>query len=152
MRSWPRQLARISINTGGQFSFWQVVSELQSNTCAHCSCPVSVQFWRRAAVAAAATSSYAWTISWLGFGLSDQLLLMRYLSGKVCYPLFGYLARVCFRSDSLSRLRCSEGGSGLWLGDKGIFNGKTSTSTYILTGYGPTPPSFSLNAGRKHSR
>jgi hypothetical protein len=34
----------------------------------------------------------AWTISWLGFGLSDQLLLMRYPWGKVRYPLFGYLA------------------------------------------------------------
>jgi hypothetical protein len=45
-----------------------------------------------------------------------------------------------------------EGGFGLWLGDKGIVNGKTSTSTYILTGYGPTPPSFSLTVGRKHSR
>jgi hypothetical protein len=33
----------------------------------------------------------------------------------------------------MSRLRCSEGGFGLWLGDKGIANGKTSTSTYILT-------------------
>jgi hypothetical protein len=38
------------------------------------------------------------------------------------------------------------------LGDnRDIVNGKTSTSTYILTGYGPTPPSFSLTAGRKHS-
>jgi transposase InsO family protein len=27
----------------------------------------------------------------------------------------------------LSKLRCSEGGFGLWLGDKGIVNGKTST-------------------------
>jgi hypothetical protein len=27
----------------------------------------------------------------------------------------------------MSRLRCSEGGFGLWLGDKGIVNGKTST-------------------------
>jgi hypothetical protein len=34
----------------------------------------------------------------------------------------------------MSRLRCSEGGFGLWLGEKGIFNGKMSTSTYILTG------------------
>jgi hypothetical protein len=47
---------------------------------------------RRAAVAAAAASSLAWTISWLGFGLSDQLLLVRYPWGKVRYPLFGYLA------------------------------------------------------------
>jgi hypothetical protein len=44
-----------------------------------------------------------------------------------------------------------EGGFGLWLGDKGIVNGKTSTSTYILIGYGPTPPSFSLTTGRKHN-
>ena len=51
----------------------------------------------------------------------------------------------------MSRLRCSKSGFGLWLGDKRIFNGKTSTSTYILTGYEPTPPSFSLTAGRKHS-
>jgi hypothetical protein len=44
--------------------------------------------------AAAAASSYvlAWNISWLGFGLSDQLLLVRYPWGKVRYPLFGYLA------------------------------------------------------------
>ena len=42
-------------------------------------------------VAAATASSYAWTISWIGFGLSDQLLLMRYPWGKVRYPLFGYL-------------------------------------------------------------
>jgi hypothetical protein len=37
------------------------------------------------------------------------------------------------------------------LGGKGIVNGKMSTSTYILTSYGPTTPSFSLAAGRKHS-
>jgi hypothetical protein len=49
---------------------------------------------RRVVIAAAAASSsrLAWTISWLGFGLSDQLLLMRYPWGKVRYPLFGYLA------------------------------------------------------------
>jgi hypothetical protein len=41
---------------------------------------------------------------------------------------------------SLSRSRCSEGGFGLWLGDKGIVNGKTSTILHILIGYGPTPP------------
>jgi hypothetical protein len=37
-------------------------------------------------------ADHAWTISWLGFGLSDQLLLVHYPWGKVCYPLFGYLA------------------------------------------------------------
>jgi hypothetical protein len=30
-----------------------------------------------------ARSVLAWTISWLGFGLSDQLLLVRYPWGKV---------------------------------------------------------------------
>ena len=37
-------------------------------------------------------SMLAWTISWLGFGLSDQPFVMRYPWGKVRYPLFGYLA------------------------------------------------------------
>jgi hypothetical protein len=94
MRSRPRQLARITINTGGQSSFWQAVSELQSSTCAHCSAQFCAQVWRRVAIAAAAASRsrLAWTISWLGFGLSDQLLLVRYPWGKVRYPLFGYLA------------------------------------------------------------
>jgi hypothetical protein len=41
--------------------------------CAHCSCPFYAQVWRRVVGAAAAARSYilAWTISWLGFGLSD---------------------------------------------------------------------------------
>jgi hypothetical protein len=57
-------------------------------------CPVLCTGLRRADGAAVVASSYilAWNISWLGFGLSDQLLLMRYPLGKVCYPLFGYLA------------------------------------------------------------
>jgi uncharacterized membrane protein YoaK (UPF0700 family) len=29
---------------------------------------------------------------------------------------------------------------------------KQTQSFHILTGYGPTPPSFILNIGRKHSR
>ena len=33
---------------------------------------------------------------------------------------------------SLSRSRCSEGGFGLWLGDKGIVNAKMSTNLLIL--------------------
>jgi hypothetical protein len=51
----------------------------------------------------------------------------------------------------MSRLRCSKGGFCLWLGDNSIINGKTSKIFHILTGYGPTPPSFSLTVGRKHS-
>jgi hypothetical protein len=95
MRSRPRQLARISINTGGQSSFWQAFSELQSNTCAHCSCLVCVQVWRRAAVAAAATRKFRF---WLGLSLGygfDYLsssCLVCYPWRKVHYPLFGYLA------------------------------------------------------------
>jgi hypothetical protein len=52
------------------------------------------QVWRRDAIVAVATSRsrLAWTISWLGFGLSDHLLLVHYPWGKVCYPLFGYIA------------------------------------------------------------
>ena len=53
----------------------------------------------------------------------------------------------------MSRLRCSEGGFSLWLGDNSdIVDGKTSTSIHILTSYGPTPPSFSLITRRKHNR
>jgi hypothetical protein len=37
MRSWPRQSARTSINTGRQSSFYTQLSELQRDTCAHCS-------------------------------------------------------------------------------------------------------------------
>jgi hypothetical protein len=80
MRIRPRQLAIISINIGGHFSFWQVVSELQrSNLCA-LQCPVLCAGLRRVVGAAAAASSYilVWNISWLGFGLFDQLLLVRY--------------------------------------------------------------------------
>ena len=39
-----------------------------------------------------AVSVLAWTISWLEFGLSDQLLLVRYPWRKMRYTLFGYLA------------------------------------------------------------
>ena len=47
---------------------------------------------------------------------------------------------------------CSEGGFSIWLGDNSdIVDGKTSTSIHIITGYGPTPPSFSLIIGRKNS-
>jgi hypothetical protein len=95
MRSRPRQFASFSINTGGQSSLWQTFSELQSNTCAHCSCPVYAQVWRRASVAVAAASKFWFSLGLsLGYGL-DYLIsscLVRYLWGKVRYPLFGYLA------------------------------------------------------------
>ena len=57
-------------------------------------CALQCAGLRRVVGAAGAASSYvlAWNISWIGFGLSDQLLLVRYPWGKVRYPLFGYLA------------------------------------------------------------
>jgi hypothetical protein len=95
MRSRPRQLARISINTGGQSSFWQAFSELQNSTCAHYSCLVCAQVWRRVVIAAAAASKFRfWLGLSLGYGL-DYLInscLVHYPWGKVRYPLFGYLA------------------------------------------------------------
>jgi hypothetical protein len=60
--------------------------------------PVLCAGLRRAVGAAAATSSYvlAWNISWLGFGLSDQLLLVRYPWGKVL--AFVWLSSLGFAS------------------------------------------------------
>jgi hypothetical protein len=68
MRSRPRQLARISINTGGQSSFWQAFSELQSSLVCTAVSQFCAQVWRRAVVVAAAASR-------LCFGL-DYLLVM----------------------------------------------------------------------------
>ena len=68
MRSRPRQLAKISINTGGQSSFWQAFSELQSSLVRTAISQFCVQVWRRVVIAAAAASR-------LRFGL-DYLLVM----------------------------------------------------------------------------
>jgi hypothetical protein len=43
MRSWPRQLPKISINIGGQSSFWKAFSELQSSPV----CTIVIQFVRK---------------------------------------------------------------------------------------------------------
>ena len=81
MRSQPRQLARISINIGDQSSFWKALLELQSNTYAHCSCPVCAQVWRRVVIAATTASRFRfWLGLSLGYGL-DYLIsscLVRY--------------------------------------------------------------------------
>jgi hypothetical protein len=37
-------------------------------------------------------SVFGLDISWLGFGLSDQIFVMRYPWGEMLYSLFGYLA------------------------------------------------------------
>jgi hypothetical protein len=59
----------------------------------------------------------------------DYLIIFGFYSCLVHYPC---LAIDCYRYSSLSRSRCSEGCFGLWLGDKGIVNGKTSTIFHIL--------------------
>jgi hypothetical protein len=65
MRSWPRQLARISINTGGQPSFWQAFSELQSSLVRTAVSQFCAQVWRRAAVAVAAASRFRFGLDYL---------------------------------------------------------------------------------------
>ena len=55
---------------------------------------VGVQVWRRVAGAAATTTSFSigLDISWLGFGLSNHLFVIRHPWGLMRYSLFGYLA------------------------------------------------------------
>jgi hypothetical protein len=94
MRSQPRELAKISINIGGQSSFWQAFSKLQSITFVHCSCLVCVKVWRRVDIVATVASIFQfWLGLSLGYGL-DYLIssfLVHCPWGKVNYPLFGYL-------------------------------------------------------------
>jgi hypothetical protein len=89
----PSKSGRTIINTGCQFSF-NTSHKCRAETGAHCSSQFGEHMWRRAAGASTTTSFYvlAWTISWLGFGLFDQLLLVRYPWRKMRYTLFGYLA------------------------------------------------------------
>jgi hypothetical protein len=68
MRSRPRKLARISINIGGQSSFWQAFLELQSSLVRTVVSQFVRKFGGEAAVAAA-------TARRLRFGL-DYLLVM----------------------------------------------------------------------------
>jgi hypothetical protein len=65
-------------------------------------------------------SVFGLDISWLGFGLSDQICDALSLGRDVL--LFVWLSSLGFASRGIlkSRLRCLEGGFGLWLGDEGI--------------------------------
>jgi hypothetical protein len=93
------------------------------------------QVWRRVAAAAAAAASYQY---WLGYLLArvwDYLISFCVaLSLGRDALLFVWLSSLGFASGGIlrSRLRCSEGGFGLWLGDEGIVNGKTSTPSSIF--------------------
>jgi hypothetical protein len=99
MRSRPRQLARISINTGGQSSFWQAFSELQSSLVR----TAVSQFVRKSGgelslqLLQLADYVLAWTISWLWFGLSDQLLFGALSLEKGVLP-FVWLSSLGFAS------------------------------------------------------
>jgi hypothetical protein len=66
-------------------------------------------------------SVFGLDISWLGFGLSDHLFCDALSLGRDAL-LFVWLSSLGFASGGIlrSRLRCSEGGFGLWLGDEGI--------------------------------
>jgi hypothetical protein len=93
------------------------------------------QVLRRVAVAtAAAANSQCW-LEYLLARVWDYLfsLLCCAILGERCAALcLAIYPKVCFRRNSQSRLRCSEGGFGLWLGDEGIVNGKTSTPSSIF--------------------
>jgi hypothetical protein len=76
MRSRPRQLAIININTGGQSSFWQAFSELQSSLVRTIVSQFVHKFGGEISLQLLQLADYflSWTISWLWFGLFDQLL------------------------------------------------------------------------------
>jgi hypothetical protein len=92
------------------------------------------RFGGRAGAAAAATSSQFW-LDYLLARVWDYLIsFCDALSLGIDALLLVGLSRLGFASERIlrSRLRCSEGGFGLWLGDKGIVNGKMSTPYSIF--------------------
>jgi hypothetical protein len=102
MRSRPRQSARFSINTGGQSSFWPAFSKLQSSLV----CTAVSQFVRKSGgelslqLLQLADFVLAWTISWLWFGLSDQLLFGALSLEKGVLP-FVWLSSLRFASEMI---------------------------------------------------
>ena len=113
MRSQPRQFASFSINTGGQSSFWQAFLELQKQhlcTLQLASLCTSLEERCRCSCCSQQILVLAQTLSWLWFGLSDQLLLLLFGALSFERGALSCLAmqlRFFFRNDSLSRLRCS---------------------------------------------
>jgi hypothetical protein len=92
------------------------------------------RFGGRAGAAAAATSSQFW-LEYLLARVWDYLIsFCDALSLGIDALLLVWLSSLGFASGGIlrSRLRCSEGGFGLWLGDEGIVNGKTSTPSSIF--------------------
>jgi hypothetical protein len=99
MRSRPRQLARISINTRGQCSFWQAFSELQISFVRTAVSQFVHKFGGELSLQLLQLADYvlAWTISWLWFGLFDQLLFGA-LSLEKGVPPFVWLSSLGFTS------------------------------------------------------
>jgi hypothetical protein len=73
MRSRPRQFVSFSINIGGQSSFWQAFSKLQSSLVRTAVSHFVCKFGGELSLQLLQLADYvlAWTISWLWFGLSD---------------------------------------------------------------------------------
>jgi hypothetical protein len=99
MRSRPRKLARISINIGGQSSFWQAFSELQRSLVHTTVSQFVRKFGGALSLKLLQLADYvlAWTISWLWFGLSDQLLFGA-LSLEKGVPPFVWISILGFSS------------------------------------------------------
>ena len=96
MRSQPRQFVSFSINTGGQFSFWQAFSELQSSL-VRTAVSQFVRMFGGELSLQLADYVLARTISWLWFGLSYHLLF-GVLSLEKCALPFVWLSSLGFAS------------------------------------------------------
>jgi hypothetical protein len=85
--------------------------------------------------AAAAAASFSIWLEYLLARVWDYLIsFCDALSLGIDALLFVWLSILGFASEGIlrSRLRCSEGGFGLWLGDEGIINGKMNTPYSIF--------------------
>jgi hypothetical protein len=91
MRSRLRKLAKISINIGGQSSFWQAFSELQSSLMRTAVSQFVCKSGGELSLQLLQLAYYIYCldymiISWLWFGLSDQLLFGVLSLGKSVLP------------------------------------------------------------------
>ena len=87
MRSRPKYLDIININTGGQSSFWQAFSQLQKQHLCTLQLPSCAQVWSRDVVAAAAASIFQFCLGLsLGYGLNSLISswLVRYSWRERC--------------------------------------------------------------------
>jgi hypothetical protein len=102
MRSRPKQFARFSINIGGQSSFWQAFSESQSSLVRTTVSQFVRKFGGELSLQLLQLADYvlAWTIYWLWFGLSYQLLFGA-LSLEKGVPPFDWLSSLGFASEMI---------------------------------------------------